>query len=127
MSARPLHLQPRFAAAVQAGTQTRTLLPPAIHPIHPGHILSLRATLEGRARLLCRATVLRVRHVWISPASHIWVDDILLRTGDLVQQFCAACGFADLADLLQWCRDHHKLPFQPLLIQWEPQPQQPKT
>ncbi len=117
-----LLFQPRFARLVEAGKKRQTIRGVRKRPIRVGDKVSLREWTglpyrskqrilgESQIKLLWPIEILEdgiiaCRNIWFSRAAREGVarDD----------------GFADFAEMIEWFRKTHGLPFTGILIKWE--------
>ena len=114
-----LLFQPRFAALVAAGTKRQTIRPMRKRPIRVGDELSLRrwsgAAYRSRQILLRNATCTGVFGI------HVRRDNVFLDAGKpplLLEEFARQDGFKFFAEMAEWFKRIHGLPFSGVLIAW---------
>ena len=122
---RVIMFQPRFQAAVAAGTKNQTIRPKA--RCKPGDELSLRKWKDKPYRSLqlplrdtvrCSA-VQAVRifpDIWVGGGFHILLDEQPVADLDA---FAKADGFKNEDDMRDWFESTHELPFEGELIKWK--------
>lgn len=119
---RVLMFQPRFQAAVAAGTKCQTIRPKA--RCQPGDDLSLRKwkdkpyrSLQLPLRETVRCTAVQPVRIFASPWGELGVIVGEKNITDL-DAFAKADGFRDANDMRAWFEATHDLPFDGELIKW---------
>lgn len=123
--------QPRFAPLVASGSKTQTVRPPRKTPFQEGEIVSARQW-SGVAYRSPQIEVARVRieaiHEVVISEHGIDVEEPTNEVGELewvdlepeeVEAFAKDDGFEDWADMREWFRSTHGLPFRGELIRFE--------
>lgn len=119
--------KPQFAPAVEAGTKLQTVRPTPKRRPAPGDAISLRAWTDkpyrSKQRILGTGTIEQVFDI------EIYGDSIHItgrRLSSLEREtFANADGFATFADMAEWFRATHDLPFVGILIRWTLNPPTP--
>lgn len=111
--------QPRFAQLVESGVKCQTVRPLPKRWPKPGCALSLRAWTEkpyrSKKRILRETTLRDVQRVKISESGVLLRD--LWETGE---RFSKLDGFKDFAEMLEWFKTTHGLPFEGVAYFWPP-------
>lgn len=111
---------PRFAPLVESGAKSHTVRPDPKRMPKPGDAISLRAWTEkpyrSKQRVLREAVIESVQEIAIYGDS-IHIGERRL-SREQREAFARADGFTDFADLAQWFRSTHDLPFHGILISW---------
>lgn len=129
-----LMFKPQFAPLVKAGTKRQTIRPKRKHPIKPDDELSLREwtgkPYRSKQQILRDGVICKnVKDVQIVPRSTpdgMFVScfvagermESLLGGSGSWDRFAEADGFKNAAEMLDWFRSTHGLPFNGDLIQW---------
>ena len=119
---RVLLFQPRFADLVRRGFKTQTIRTHA--RCKPGDAVSLR-TWIGKARqkgsyqkVLLESVCTEVSPVSVSRGGIGTIDMVMLDGSPNAETFAQADGFANFADMRDWFKSTHDLPFHGELIKW---------
>lgn len=113
--------QPRFADLVERGVKTQTVRKTPKRMPAAGDRISLRtwsgSPYRSKQRVLREAEIVEVWPVEIYGDS-IHVGQRRLSSVER-EAFARADGFRDFADLAEWFRTTHDLPFDGVLIRWQ--------
>jgi hypothetical protein len=116
--------KPQFAALVQAGKKCQTVRPVRKRMPKPGDQISLRMWIgkpyRSKQSILGSSVILQVNHCDITETG-VCVNSYAVPC----DEFARADGFGDFFELRNWFAATHGLPFEGILIKW--QPPQPST
>jgi hypothetical protein len=115
--------QPRFADLVERGEKRQTIRPIPKRIPRVGDRLSLRAwtgkPYRSKQRVLREAKVISIKIFSMSDAGiSLWTGGYWEYTTD-PNAFAQADGFKNLAEMREWFRRDHGLPFEGIAIWWE--------
>ncbi len=114
-----LNFQKRFAADVESGRKCQTIRAPRKDgrpTARPGDTLYLYTGMRTKGcRKLGEAVCTKTSQVVITDDWRILVNGSRVEDDDA---FARADGFDDAANLYDWFRDTHSLPFEGSLIEW---------
>ncbi len=121
---------PRFARKVEALQKPHTIRPRRKRPVRVGDLLDLREWLgkpyRSKQRKLIERPCIKVTPIRISiarelafirlgaPGGQTWLHD------EPGQALARADGFEDVAEMVDWFKQTHGLPFAGVLIEWTP-------
>lgn len=127
MSGHVLLFAPRFAPLVESGAKRQTIRGPRKRPVRPGDVLSLRAwegvPYRSPQRLLRTAACESVAPVLIGGRFNFGLEIEVagVRLGLQARyRFAKADGFLDVHDMRLWYEDNRAIPFEGVLIRWDP-------
>ena len=111
--------QSRFARKVESGEKPHTIRLPRKNPIKAGDELSLREWLgkpyRSKQQVLMETVCTSVRPIEISQRD-IWLNDDPFNALTLAKND----GFSSIGEMIDWFETTHGLPFQGVLIEWQP-------
>ena len=118
--------QPRFAPAVKRGLKRQTVRKrPKVMP-RAGDIIDCREwtgkPYRSKQRKLCEGRITRVADIRIEArrkCPDIRIEGRWLNVAEM-EAFANADGFAAAAEMGRWFDDVHGLPFEGIVIYWEP-------
>ena len=116
--------KPRFAPLVEAGMKLQTVRPTPKRRPAAGDTISLRCWTDkpyrSKQRILREAEISEVMDVAIYADSlHVGYRRLSAEQRDA---FAKADGFGSFAELVEWFRETHGLPFEGILIAWSIEP-----
>ena len=118
-----LNFQARFADLVASGKKRQTIRPRRRHPIKAGDLLHLFTGMRTkRCKRLpsaqCRwATPIRIEE-WGFMVNTLIGTEEQWKEPMLLNWFAVRDGFRDWAEMRQWFKKIHGLPFEGVLIAW---------
>lgn len=114
--------KPQFAPLVESGEKRQTIRPEPKRMPREGDPISLRAWLgspyRSKQRVLKEATVTEVRTVKMDDDGVNLYDGWAGYAPADIDQFARADGFASWAEMREWFKQTHGLPFRGILIRW---------
>lgn len=119
--------KPQFAPLVEAGTKLQTVRRTPKRMPQPGWLIDCRTwtglPYRSKQRQLLVGEITRVSRIEIASDHYIWERPEfsgLVRCEDDPRNddFAKADGFGSWAEMVDWFRAQHGLPFNGILIQW---------
>lgn len=105
---------------VEQGTKLQTVRPTPKRIPKPGDKISLRAwngkPYRSKQRILLESVISAVRTIEIDSYA-VTIDGVRLHHLEK-EEFAMADGFSSVAEMTDWFRKQHGLPFRGIVIQW---------
>ena len=121
--------QPRFAPLVEAGSKTSTIRPVPKRAIRAGDVLDLRTwtgkPYRSKQRKLREAFCTAVTPIELCFIRHrllVWLRGAKPKhlSRSAIETLARRDGFSDAAEMADWFENAHGLPFEGVLIKWQP-------
>lgn len=117
--------QQRFASLVKEGRKPHTIRPRRVNAIKPGDKLSLRQwsgrPYRSKQKKLMETTCTHVAEFQLESYALMKINGQRLHL-DEQESLAKVDGFKDLCEMINWFEKTHELPFNGVIIYWEPFP-----
>lgn len=118
--------QPRFTALVEAGTKCQTVRPTPNQMPKPGDRISLRTwtgkPYRSKQRVLRESVICAVETISLCDTGRellVYLNGAELHPEE-INAFAVADGFKNGIELFNWFEATHGLPFEGVVIKWQP-------